>query len=105
MSIVAIQEVIDKLPLAHLQTSLQEFLQPLTTLLPDEHLKRVAELGIAGIIAAQSPLISRWGGWCPAMKPAHGPLVPDFIGSSTLVGKGCAQRLTSFSKEKVGTIV
>ncbi len=65
MSIVAIQEVIDKLPLAHLQTSLQEFLQPLTTLLPDEHLKRVAELGIAGIIAAQSPLISQMGRMVP----------------------------------------
>ena len=65
MSIVAIQEVIDKLPLAHLQTSLQEFLQPLTALLPDQRLRRVAELGLAGIIAAQSPLISQMGRMVP----------------------------------------
>ena len=65
MSIVAIQEVIDKLPLTHLQTSLHQFLEPLSVLLPDARLGKVAELGIAGIVAAQSPLISQMGRMVP----------------------------------------
>ena len=59
MSIVAIQEVLDKLPVAELKSSLSEFLGPFTGVLPDKRLEEVAQLGVQGIIAAQSPLINQ----------------------------------------------
>jgi hypothetical protein len=59
MSIVALNEVLDKLPIAQLDQTLTDFLQPLTNLLPDQRLRQNAKLAVQGILAAQSPLISQ----------------------------------------------
>lgn len=48
-----------KLPMAELQHSLAEFLQPVTELLPDQRLIPVTHLLIQGIVTSQSPIISR----------------------------------------------
>lgn len=48
-----------KLPVAELQCSLAEFLQPVTELLPDQRLIPVAHLMTQGIVTSQSPIITR----------------------------------------------
>lgn len=53
-----ITEVLAKLPQAELEQSLSEFLAPLTQLLPDQRLKRVAAVAVQGILAGQSPVVA-----------------------------------------------
>jgi len=50
--------VLAKLPQAELEQSLNEFLAPLTQLLPDQRLKRVAAVAVQGILAGQSPVVA-----------------------------------------------
>jgi hypothetical protein len=53
-----ITEVLAKLPQAELERSLSGFLAPLTQLLPDQRLKRVAAVAVQGILAGQSPVVA-----------------------------------------------
>lgn len=53
------KDVIANLPADELQVSLQKFLQPITDLLPDVRLCAVAELMIQGVVARQSPIVTR----------------------------------------------
>ena len=48
-----------KLPADELNRSLDEFLQPMNDLLPDRRLRAVAALMTQGIVASQSPIITR----------------------------------------------
>ncbi len=51
--------VLAKLPVDELKTSLHNFLEPVTTLLPDARLGAVAELMTQGIVSSQSPIITQ----------------------------------------------
>ena len=51
--------MICKLPIAALQTKLREFIAPLLIFLPEERLRAILMLAIQGILAGQSPLITR----------------------------------------------
>lgn len=53
-----IAQVLAKLPQAELEQSLSEFLAPLTQLLPDQRLRRVAAVAVQGILAGQSPVVA-----------------------------------------------
>jgi hypothetical protein len=65
MSILAISEVLGKLPAAQLEQSLHQFLQPLTNWLPDSRLSKNVAFSISGIVAAQSPRISQMARMVP----------------------------------------
>jgi hypothetical protein len=52
-------DTIANLPSDELQVTLRKFLQPVTELLPDVRLRAVAELMIQGVVASQSPIVTR----------------------------------------------
>ncbi len=54
--------LIGKLPIAELEEALSVFLEPVTQRLPEKRLRRVAELSVQGIVAAQSPLVTKMAG-------------------------------------------
>lgn len=56
--ILPITDVLAKLPQAELEQSLQEFVAPLSKLLPDERLRRVVPLAVQGILAGQTPVVT-----------------------------------------------
>jgi hypothetical protein len=51
--------LLDKMPVSELRMSLQDFLQPVTELLPDTRLQAVARLLVQGIIASESPIVTQ----------------------------------------------
>ena len=51
--------LLGKMPVSELRTSLQEFVQPVTELLPDPRLRAVAQLITRGLAAAESPIVTR----------------------------------------------
>jgi hypothetical protein len=56
---IATKEVLDKLPVAELEESLQSFLQPMMRLLPDKRLQQVVPLAVRGIIGSQTPIVTQ----------------------------------------------
>jgi hypothetical protein len=52
-------EAIDNLPVRELEEALDRFLEPVTRQLPEKRLRRVGKLAIQGIIAGQSPVVTR----------------------------------------------
>ena len=56
---IAIKEVIGKLPIAELDESITEFVEPMLEKLPDKRLKSVIGLAIAGILGSESPVVSQ----------------------------------------------
>ena len=52
-------DVLAKLPECELQSSLHQFLKPVTALLPEPRLRAVAELMTQGIVTSQSPLVTQ----------------------------------------------
>jgi len=54
--------LLDKLPTAELKRELKAFLEPMTALLPEKRLQEVGELAVQGILAAQSPLVTKIAG-------------------------------------------
>ncbi len=59
MPSIPIQDLLAKLPTAELWATLNNFLAPMLQMLPDTRLRRVLPLAVAGIIASQSPLVTR----------------------------------------------
>ncbi len=57
-SSVAIETVLDKLPVAELDKTLTDFVEPLTAMLSDERLRRVVPLAVRGIVAGESPVLT-----------------------------------------------
>lgn len=55
----AVKEVLDKLPVAELEQSLETFLDPLMAGLPDRRLKEVVSLSVRGIIGSESPVVTQ----------------------------------------------
>jgi hypothetical protein len=52
-------EAFANLPVAELETAIEQFLQPVTTRLPDNRLGRVVCLAVQGISSSQSPIITQ----------------------------------------------
>jgi hypothetical protein len=59
VSSIAHRDLLAKLPADELESSLDEFLQPVTELLPDRRLMAVTALLTQGIVASQSPIITQ----------------------------------------------
>lgn len=48
-----------KLPIAHIVRTIRQHIQPLTKMLPDQRMVRVVEVMLLGILAGQTPVITR----------------------------------------------
>jgi hypothetical protein len=59
MNKIPTQQPAVKLPLAELKGSLDAFVEPMSSLLPDKRLRRLVRLGVQGILAGQSPRITQ----------------------------------------------
>jgi hypothetical protein len=59
MTSILQNEVVDKLPVAELQTELDRFLGPLFAQLPEKRLRAVGELAVQGILSSQSPIVTQ----------------------------------------------
>lgn len=57
MSTIPIEEVMKQLPVAEVETSLADFLQPMMERLPDKRLGRVVPLSVQGILGSESPVV------------------------------------------------
>jgi hypothetical protein len=55
---IALDDLLDKLPLEELNHELEKFLSPLTETLPDQRLRRVATMIVRGMLAGQTPVIT-----------------------------------------------
>jgi hypothetical protein len=58
MDSLVIDGVLDKLPTAELDETLDEFVAPFAQVLPDERLRRVVPLAVRGIVAGETPVIT-----------------------------------------------
>ena len=59
MTTLAVKEVLDQLPQEELQVSLEDFLEPMMSVLPDKRLQGVIPLAVRGILGSESPVITR----------------------------------------------
>jgi len=57
MKTIAINQVLDQLPVAEVESSLTEFLSPIMERLPDVRLGRVVALSVQGILGSESPVV------------------------------------------------
>lgn len=55
---IALEAIFAKLPIEQIKATIHEHLLPLTNLLPDVRLRRVAEELILGILGGQTPVIT-----------------------------------------------
>lgn len=51
-------EILDKLPISKLENTIEEFVSPVTEMLPDKRLKRVVALSMRGILGGQTPVVA-----------------------------------------------
>jgi hypothetical protein len=58
MQNIALSDTLAKLPVAELQASIQEFVEPMTEHLPDKRLQAVVCQSIQGILATETPVIA-----------------------------------------------
>lgn len=56
---IALDDLLDKLPIAQIQQTIHDHLHPLTQRFPDQRLKKVAEEMVLGILGSESPLITQ----------------------------------------------
>ena len=59
MNTIPIVEVMKQLPVAEVEASLTDFLQPIMERLPDKRLGRVVPLSVQGILGSESPVLYR----------------------------------------------
>ncbi len=57
-SSVAIEAMLDELPVAELGESLSDFIAPFTAVLPDARLQQAVPLAVRGIVAGESPVVT-----------------------------------------------
>lgn len=57
MHTIPIEEVMKQLPLAEIEASMTDFLQPIMARLPDKRLGRVVPLSVQGILGSESPVV------------------------------------------------
>lgn len=55
----AVKEVLDRLPTAELENSLETFLKPMMAILPDKRLQGVVPLAVRGILGSESPVVTQ----------------------------------------------
>ena len=55
---IPLAKILNKLPIAEMEQTLSEFIQPLTELLPDKRLKKVVPLAVRGILTNETPVIA-----------------------------------------------
>lgn len=55
--------VLANLPAAELMTSLHQFMAPVLAQLPEKRLRQVGALAVRGILAAQSPVLTKMARW------------------------------------------
>lgn len=53
-----LSDILDQMPVEELEQSMNEFLEPLMQLLPDERLRRVVPEAVRGILAQETPVIA-----------------------------------------------
>ena len=58
MMTIPLTEIFAKMPVEELDQTLNEFLSPMTELLPEERLRRVVPLAVHGILAQETPVIA-----------------------------------------------
>src|SRR2546423_15156516 len=58
VSSLAIEAVLDKLPVAQLDETLSDFIAPFAAVLPDARLRQVVPLAVRGIVAGESPIVT-----------------------------------------------
>jgi len=58
MQNITLSEILAKIPVAKLQSSIQEYVKPMTELLPDQRLREVVSQGIQNILATETPVIA-----------------------------------------------
>jgi hypothetical protein len=56
------RSALDNLPMAELGETLSRFLRPVTKQVPEKRLRKVARLAVQGVIAGQSPLVTKMAG-------------------------------------------
>ena len=59
MNTILQNSAIDKLPMKELTATLDAFMEPVSTNLPEKRLREVAKLAVQGVIGGQSPLITQ----------------------------------------------
>ena len=59
MTTIAVNDVLEQLPVTEVQASLQEFLAPMMEVLPDKRLGRVVPLAVQGILGSGSPVVTQ----------------------------------------------
>lgn len=59
MTTIAVNDVLDQLPVSEVQASMNEFLAPIKERLPDKRLGRVVPLAVQGILASASPVVTQ----------------------------------------------
>jgi hypothetical protein len=57
MDTIPLTDVIEQLPIAEVEESLNEFLRPIMEKLPDKRLSRVVPLSVEGILGSESPIV------------------------------------------------
>jgi hypothetical protein len=55
---IALSEALAKLPVAELQASIEEYVEPMTENLPDKRLREVVRQSVQSILATETPVIA-----------------------------------------------
>lgn len=55
---IPVVEILDKLPMSELEKAIEEYVSPITEMLPDKRLERVVALSVRGILGGQTPVIA-----------------------------------------------
>lgn len=55
---IALSEALAKLPVAELQASIEDFVEPMTEILPDKRLREVVSQSVQSILATETPVIA-----------------------------------------------
>ena len=59
MTTIAVNDVLEQLPVTEVQASLNEFLGPMMDVLPDKRLGQVVPLAVQGILGSGSPVVTQ----------------------------------------------
>lgn len=75
---IPVRRVIDNLPLAEMQATVEAFTAPLSRLLPDARLQRNVPLAVAGILSLESPVITEMAQGIPRSAGSNWAIAKRF---------------------------
>lgn len=78
MASMPVKQVIDNLPVAEMQATIEEFTAPLSALLPDARLRRNVALAVAGILSRESPVITEMAQGIPRSAGSNWAIAKRF---------------------------